>query len=112
MKLFNIVEPFLKSKEEELGSGVKINEEKLEILGGYCEIIDGLMKTWGSHGVEVDLFSENRYVLIGIEVDTFAANPKGEPEVIELIDKCVCFATGVTEFGHVRIDFTFPSVFD
>ena len=90
MKLFDIVEPYLKSKEEELGSDVKIDEEKLKILCGYCKIIDDLMNTWGCHGVEVDLFSENNYVLIGIEVDTFAANPIGEPEVIKLIDQCVC----------------------
>lgn len=110
MKVFNIVDTYVKEWDC-VSKGYIIDANKYEILRTYCDVIDDIAEAWGCSAVEVNIVTKDRYICISLELDAFTAMTIDQ-HYFDLIERCVCFATYATEKHMVRIDLTFPSIFE
>lgn len=109
VKIFDIVDAYIKNCDD-VNNGCVIDTNKYDILRTYCEVMDEIMEVWGGSAIEVNIVTKRRFVCISLEVDTFTAMTIDQ-HYFDVIERCVCFATGITDNQMVRMDFTFPSVF-
>ena len=117
MKAFDIVEAVVTVKTEELGDSYELQEDRLEILEDYCNVIDMILAEPGNNSVSADVVSKHNFIVVTITLPCFTISDNflvSNKEVCDLIERCVCFAVGHTKDGRddIRIDFTFPSVWE
>lgn len=111
MKVFDVVEAYIIGRTEEVADKYTVNEESLSILGDYCGVIDQIMNEWSGDGLDVDIVGENNLVVISITVSAMLMDIY-HPQYFDLIDRAVALAVCNTEENDLRMDFTFPSVWD
>lgn len=111
MKTFDIVDGVVQVKSEELGGSFKVNSEKLDILREYCDVVDGILDFWSGKSIECEVVGEKNYIVVSIVVAALTIDETNKV-VCDLIERAVVFAVGNTSDNDLRIDFTFPSVWD
>lgn len=111
VKVFDIVESYIDCAVDEEKGTVKKDSEKMDILREYCSVIDGIMENWSGSSIDVQVIGDNAYVVVSVTVSALVMDAD-HPQYYDLVDRAVAFAVGQTEDHDVRLDFTFPSVYE
>ena len=111
MKVFDVVEAYIIGRTEDVSDKYIINDESMSILKDYCGVIDQIMREWSGDGIDVDIVGENNYVVISITVSAMLMDVY-HPQYFDLLDRAVALAVCNTEENDLRMDFTFPSVWN
>lgn len=89
-----------------------LNEEKMDILSEYCEIIDTFAERFSveSVGAEVDLDNQ---IVISLDCDDSIVSYNPSKDVLtQLFDRAVSVSFSTTNGENVVMKFVFPSVWD
>lgn len=111
MKVFDLVKCVVDAKSIELNGKMTPNSEKIEILEEYCNELDKVIDTWEGFSIDADVVGKRNLIVVSIEIAALTINEMNTV-VFDLIDRSVLFAVGNSERNNLRIDFTFPSVWD
>lgn len=107
--VFDIVDSYVRNSDAVVSGGKTIDEDKMDILKEYCDILDNMCNDFGGMSVSVDMSSKN-LVIISLELSIMTVNRFGQ-KYYDLIERAILFAVCNTGANDLRVDFTFPSVF-
>lgn len=111
VKCFDVVTMVVEDASEEFRPIWRINNERLEILKSYCDIIDMMSDEFDGESFEVEVDEITMEVIISLECAEVIIESASHP-FYEIIKRTVRYGFGVSEEGNLLINFTFPSLWD
>lgn len=110
-KSFDIVYAVVKEKELESQGALQIDEENLDILSGYCDVIDNIIEECFGESVTVEV-TKDRLVCIDIVLSSFVYEKRFKPVAyIELMKRSAVIRFTKTGECSVKMSMVFPSVY-
>lgn len=111
VKAFDVVCAFVKERERESQGELQIDEEKLDILSSYCEVIDSIVDECFGKSITVDI-SEEHFVCIDLVLSDFVYEKRFKPTAyLELLKRSIDVRFRKVDESSVWMTMRFPSLF-
>lgn len=89
----------------------KANNEKIEILKQYCEVIDLLAEEFGGESFDVEVDDIAMTITIQMECQDMTLESQRH-KYYSLAQRAISFGFSVTDEGLLNVKFVFPSIWD
>ena len=110
IKTFDIAEAVIMGVKDDLGD-VVIDNESMDILSTYCEVIDNIMDECFGESVTVDV-NDDFNVVITLVLSSFVYETRFKPRTyVELMRRAGHIKFSMCDGGMVKMELLFPSVF-
>lgn len=112
VKTFDIVDAVVQNKADELSGEYVINDESLDILSQYCDVIDNILEECFGDQITADVI-DNNLVVIEIVLSSFVYESRFKPRsYLSIIERAICVDFSRVRPDKVSMKFVFPSVFN
>lgn len=113
MKMFDVVSAVIDGRHTDLQERFHINEEYLDILREYCDIIDVMISNHDGSEITADILEENNNISITVELSDFTYETKFKPRsYLDLMERAVSMKFTNRGSERLGVEFVFPSVWE
>jgi sRNA-binding carbon storage regulator CsrA len=111
IKSFDAVYPVVAEATKTFSPSWKLNEERLDILKEYCDVIDDLIHEFDGSSIEVEIVDIKKNIKITIECPEITILSK-QHMYYELVERSVEFGFSLSDDDNLNVKFVFPSVWE
>jgi sRNA-binding carbon storage regulator CsrA len=111
IKSFDTVYPVVAEATKTFSPSWKLNEERLDILKEYCDVIDDLIHEFDGSSIEVEIVDIKKNIKITIECPEITILSK-QHMYYELVERSVEFGFSLSDDDNLNVKFVFPSVWE